>query len=307
MYSLIRIIYNYFNAHCAACSLALKNLLCTPVRSGLTLLAISLSLTLPILSLITLENISSLTSHWDKGTNLSLYLQKNVSSSEAQGLLTHLLSNKAIQSGSYLAPDEALREFKTWSHLDEALDLLPDNPLPGVITLSPRNGYDSPKALLQLSEELKKLKQVEHLSFDYENATKLNTIMDFAQIVFFIFIALISIGNSLIIANTIQLALETHKEECKTLSFLGASFAFIRRPFLYRGLWYGLLGAILSYLFVIIALDPLKVPLAKVAALYGEHFRLQSGDINTFLSILIMSTTLGYIGAWIAWLLYNKK
>jgi len=303
----MRIIYNYFAAHYHACTLAFKNLFYTPVRSGLTLFAISLSLTLPILSLIVLHNISMLTAHWDKGTNLSLYLQKNTTADEAQALLNQLLTNKAIQSGTYLAPHQALEAFKNWSHLDEAIDLLPANPLPGVITLSPRRGYDSPQALLQLSETFKKLKSVEHLSFDYENVNKLQTIMDFGQTLFFIFITLISIGNSLIIANTIQLALETHKEEYKTLSFLGASFAFIRRPFLYRGLWYGLLGAILSYLLVLIALNPLKEPLAKVAALYGIHFRMQSSDLYTFLIILFMSTTLGYTGAWIAWLLYKNK
>lgn len=307
MHSLTHILYNYFTAHYAACTLSLKNLIRSPLGSLITLCAISLSLTLPIVSLIALDNITTLTQNWNKGTSLTLYLQKNTTQEQAQALLNTLLATEEIKSGSYLSPDQALTEFKSWSHLDEAIALLPDNPLPGVITLHPQPAYESPEALGQLAQNLKQFAQVDHLSFDREGSTKLKAILQLAELLFFILMGLIGVGNSVVIANTVRLALETHKEELKILSLIGATPAFIRRPFLYRGLWYGLLGALLSYVFVVLIIHPLSAPLQKIAALYGDHFILKTGDFTTFSIILLISTCLGWIGAWMALMLYNKS
>ncbi len=306
MYSLIRTFYSYFYAHYAACILSLKNLIKTPVGSLLTLCAISLSLTLPIVSFVALENIAELTQNWNKGTSLTLYLQKNTTQEQGQTLLQSLLTTEEIKSGKYLSPDEALTEFKSWSHLDDAIALLSENPLPGVITLEPHAAYESPEALRQLAANLKQFSQVESISFDQEGSTKLNAILQLAEILFLTLMGLIGLGISIVIANTVRLALEAHKEEIKVLSLIGASPAFIRRPFLYRGLWYGLLGALLSYVFVTLTLRPLSEPLQKVAALYGDHFVLKTGDTNTLFIILSFSALLGWIGAWMAVLSYNK-
>lgn len=307
MHSLTRTLYNYFSAHYAACTLSLKNLIRTPLGSLITLCAISLSLTLPVVSLIALENITTLTQNWNKGTSVTLYLQKNTTQEQAQTLLTSLLATEEIKSGSYLSPDQALNEFKSWSHLDEAIALLPDNPLVGVITLHPKAAYESPEALRQLTQNLKQLTQVDHLSFDQEGTTKLRAILQLAKLLFVILMGLVGLGISVVIANTVRLALETHKEELKVLSLIGATPAFIRRPFLYRGLWYGLLGGLLSYVCVILTIRPLSAPLQKVATLYGDHFILKTGDLITFSIILLISTFLGWIGAWMALMLYNTN
>lgn len=306
MYSLIRTVYSYFYAHYTACILSLKNLIKTPFGSLLTLGAIALSLTLPIVSFIALENISELTQNWNKGTSLTLYLQKNTTQEQAQTLLNSLLATEEIKSGEYLSPDQALTEFKSWSHLDDAIALLPENPLPGVITLQPQATYESPEALQQLAENLKQFTQVDHINFDQETSAKLKAILQLAELLFFTLMGLIGVGISIVIANTVRLALEAHKEEIKVLSLIGASPAFIRRPFLYRGLWYGILGALLSCVLVVFALRPLSAPLEKLAALYGDHFILKTGDINTFLVIVALSTLLGWIGSWMAVISYNK-
>lgn len=307
MFTLIHKITHYFAAHYHACALSLKNLLRSPVSSLMTLLAIGLSLTLPIVSLLALSNIQSLAHHWNTGSTITLYLDKQTSPIQAQALLSTLLAKEHIESGTYLPPETVLKTFKSWSNLDEAITLLPENPLPGVITLYPKAAYESPKALEQLTQRLKAMDQVDHLAFDQEGFSKLTAILQLAKAVFLLLMTLVGIGISVVIANTVRLSLERHKDELHILSLIGASPSFIRRPFLYRGLWYGLLGTLLSYALVILSVRPLAPFLNKVARLYGQSFHLYMGDAYTLGAVLLIGILLGWIGAWMACTFYDKK
>lgn len=307
MFYLIHKISHYFLAHYHACMLSLKNLIRAPLSSLLTILAIALSLTLPIVSLISLINIQSLTHQWNTGSTITLYLEKNTTPSEAQTLLSTLLGTEEIESGNYLPPESVLKSFKSWSHLEDAITLLPENPLPGVITLHPKAAYESPQALEQLTHNLKELTHVDHLAFDQEGFSKLNAILQLAEALFFTLLGLVGLGISVVIANTVRLALERHKEEIDILSLIGATPSFIRRPFLYRALWYGILGTLLSYSVVVFSIRPLEPFLQKVASLYGESFHLQVGDTQMVLIIMALGILLGWIGALMAFMLYEKK
>lgn len=306
MLQLIHIIGHYFFVHYHALKLSIKNLVSAPLNSILIISTIALSLSLPIISLMTLSNIKTLTQSWDMG-GITLYLQKNTTSAQAQSLLAMLLKKKDIQSGTYLPPEVQLKNFQDWSHLEETVALLPDNPFPGVIILYPKTTYQSPAMLKQLMLLLKQLNEVDHISFDQEGMIKLNAVLQLAETLFFIVMGVIGLGLILTIANTVRLALAKHKEELATLSLIGAAPAFIRRPFLYRGLWYGLLGALLSYALVILIMQPIDPLLHRIATLYGHPFSASLGDLNTFIMTVSIGTTLGLLGAWLALFLYFKK
>lgn len=111
---------------------------------------------------------------------------------------------------------------------------------------------------------------------------------------------LLGIGVLLIVGNTIRANVEKRREEIEVAKLLGATDAFIRRPFLYTGLWYGLLGGIVACLFVAVSLGLLQTPVRQLAALYRSDFSFAIMSVDTLLSIWLTGAFLGVIGSWLA-------
>ena len=104
----------------------------------------------------------------------------------------------------------------------------------------------------------------------------------------------------LVVGNTIRLDIENRKEEIDVTRFIGATRAYIRRPFIFGGLWYGLFGGIISLVIVHFALMFLIPPINELSNLYGSHFTLSGLDFKMTFYILFISSFLGIIGAWLA-------
>ena len=111
---------------------------------------------------------------------------------------------------------------------------------------------------------------------------------------------ILALGVLLVIGNTIRLAIENRREEIVVVKLVGGSDAFVRRPFLYTGLWYGLGGAVLSWLIINAALWGLRSPLSAVALLYQSDFQLQGLAAEGGLQLLLLGSFLGLVGAWSA-------
>ena len=104
----------------------------------------------------------------------------------------------------------------------------------------------------------------------------------------------------LVIGNTIKLNIENRKEEIAVSKLIGATHAYIRRPFLYTGIWYGLFGGVMSLVLVHIALLSFVSPVNELARLYGSTFVISGLGVKATLYILLGSSFLGLVGAWIA-------
>ena len=103
----------------------------------------------------------------------------------------------------------------------------------------------------------------------------------------------------LIVGNTIRLDVQTRREEIEVSKLIGASDAFIRRPFLYTGLWYGIIGGLLATTITITSFLLLESPILKLALLYQSDFRLISLGFSKTLLLILISGSLGLIGSWI--------
>ena len=103
-----------------------------------------------------------------------------------------------------------------------------------------------------------------------------------------------------IIGNTIRLDIQNRREEIEVTKLIGASNAFVRRPFLYSGLWYGLGGGLLALGLVRYGLYALEEPISRLAGLYNSGFRALSLDLRESLLILATGIALGLTGSWFA-------
>ena len=102
------------------------------------------------------------------------------------------------------------------------------------------------------------------------------------------------------IGNTIRLAIEARRAEIVVIKLVGGTDAFVRRPFLYTGIWYGMGGGILAWLLINMVLFWLHKPVSEIVIAYGSRFRLEGLDILQILILLCLSSLLGWLGAWIA-------
>ena len=112
--------------------------------------------------------------------------------------------------------------------------------------------------------------------------------------------ALLSAAVLLIVGNTIRLEIQNRHSEIEIVKLVGGTDAFIRRPFLYEGIWYGLLGALIAIVLVLLALYLMQGPVERLVGLYETRFDLTLLTSGTFLGILFGSPLLGLTGAWLA-------
>ena len=148
--------------------------------------------------------------------------------------------------------------------------------------------------------ELQAMPEVEIAKLDTEWLERLYTILEIARRGVAIITALFAIAVLLIIGNTIRLDIQNRYQEIIVTKLIGATDAFIRRPFLYGGVWYGLFGGMLSWLIVEIGYLAISGPLARLNLLYQSQLELITFSLHDFIILLTSSTVLGLAGSWIA-------
>ncbi len=111
---------------------------------------------------------------------------------------------------------------------------------------------------------------------------------------------LLAIAVAIVVGNTIRLEINSRAVEIEVVKLVGGTDGFIRRPFLYLGLWYGFLGALVAAVVVAAALLALAGPVSAVAGLYGSGFRLMGLPLRETAMLLLGGALLGWAGAWLA-------
>jgi cell division transport system permease protein len=195
---------------------------------------------------------------------------------------------------------EALAEFRRLSGFGEALDLLGENPLPVVLLLQPSQRASTPEGAAALADRLGKLPEVDMAQLDLEWVRRLHAMTRTAERGIWVLVTLLSLAVLLIVGNTIRLEINNRRQEIEITKLVGATNAFIRRPFLYDGLWYGILGGLIAWLLITLSLLLLQGPVADLAGLYDSQFDLAGLSLGGSLVVLGGSGLLGLAGAWLA-------
>ncbi|MDI1301456.1 MAG: permease-like cell division protein FtsX [bacterium] len=277
---------------------SLRRFASTPVSATLTVLVVALALSLPVSLLLLLGNAGRLTTSWDGQAQVSLYLRSDVSTEKQNALQKELGARKEVSRARLITPALALDEFRQLSGYGEALNLLDSNPLPAVIVIQPAD--IRPDSVKQLRDALAGLPEVEAADIDLAWVQRLAAILKVGQRLLLALAGALAATVLLVIGNTIRLDFESRKEEVQVLKLLGATDAFVRRPFLYSGLWTGLAGGLLACLMVAAFFLWLDGPVSELAKLYSSTFRLNGLNALDVLVLLAASTLLGISGAWLA-------
>ncbi len=296
----------YLNSHFLAFTISFRNLSLTPFASFMTMAAIGVCLSLPVGLFLFIKNIQQISGGFDQGSAISLYIDAKSTPQQIDAIIQKVKQYPFVEKTTYLSPEKALNEFQETSGLKDALSLLPENPLPGVISIEINSKRTTQAELTAMKETLAKLPQVNQAVFDYEWVEKLNGFISFGKILVNCLYFIIGLGVILMVGNTIRLALERHKDEIEVLNLIGATVAFIRRPFLYRGALYGGLGGIIAILMINTMTYTLEGPALELSSLFHGVFFLENLSFYDTVLLLIASSGLGWLGAAIAFAQQNR-
>lgn len=290
----------WMTRHLQVALASLGRLARSPLASMMTLGVIGIALALPSALHLLLLNVEKMSGDWDSVASISLYLQKSIETGQAEKLAKRLEEEFGIAETQLIGRDQALAEFRAMSGFSEALGSLSDNPLPAVIIVRPAPGDESPAALERLSGRLGALPEVEIAQLDLQWVQRFHAITQIAGRTVWVLATLLGMAVVLTVFNTIRLEIQARQQEIEISKLIGATDAFIRRPFLYSGFWYGVLGGLLCWLLVSLSLWLLHAPVARLAGLYESGFALSGMSLYALLWLLCASTLLGLTGSWIA-------
>lgn len=277
---------------------ALGRLSRQPFASLMIILVIAVTLALPAAINVIVKNVQSVSGSWSNALDFSVYLRQDLSVSEAEGL-SRLIGQRAdIESVELITSDQALAEFKQQSGFGEALDQLGDNPLPHALVVRPGPG-NTGASLILLQEEISNLPETELVQVDTEWVQRFHAILDIVRQAIAIGSVLLGIAIVVIIGNTIRLDIENRREEIEVTKLIGASNAFVRRPFLWTGFWYGLLGGTFALMLVQYGLYLLKEPVSRLAGLYQGNISVASLGATESSAIIGVAVFLGLFASWV--------
>jgi cell division transport system permease protein len=272
----------------------------SPLASFLTLLVIALALALPAALKLFVTNAQSATGNFASAVDVSVYLKTDVPLTKAQQLTQAAQQRPDVATVTLISAEKGLEDFRTYSGFGDALAALKENPLPHVLHVRPRAAASSAAALESLRRYFAAWPEVDLVQVDSEWVMRFNAILEVLRRLLMIAAVLLGIGVLAIIGNTIRLEIQARRAEIEVTKLVGGSNAFVRRPFLYTGVLYGLGGALIAWGVLTLVVLVLRDSVATLARLYGSRYVLEGltpQDIGVLLGAGLM---LGWLGAWIA-------
>jgi len=272
-----------------------------PFANFMTIAVIGIALALPATLYILLQNVQSLVGHgWTDNAQITLFLKQDVTPGQVQILQQQLNLQHNVNKVTYISPEQGLKQFEQESGFGHVLQQLHTNPLPGVLIVQPDSTIITPLAIHELVKQLQELPQVSIAQLDMDWVKRLFGIINLAEHGIWALAVLLAMAVILTVGNTIRLSIQNRRDEIEVTKLVGATNAFVRRPFLYTGILYGFFGALIAYILVSLLLDWLSAPAAKLAGLYESSFALSGLSLLSSEILFIIGMCLGLAGAWVA-------
>lgn len=301
MIKLIQPVHNYFLRHLQTMVGALGRLSRQPLANLMTVAVIGIALTLPIGLHLMVENGRALSGNWDGVVDISVFLADIPDAARIEAIAKDLREWPEVSAVKVIHAEAALAEFAELSGFGQALDALDENPLPDTLVITPASGlHTDAETLTELSEALRAIPEAELVQIDTDWVKRFNAILLLIRRTVGLTAFMLALAVGLIIGNTIRLDIENRRSEIEVTKLVGGSNAFVRRPFLYGGFWYGFGGGLIALILSEVSLILLRGPVARLAGLYGSSFSLQGLGLRGVALVIIGSSLLGWAGSWVA-------
>jgi cell division transport system permease protein len=231
---------------------------------------------------------------------ISVYLKRPTSIEEAQKIADRVQQRRDVAAVDLVPAEAALKEFRRSSGFGDAMEALKENPLPLTLIVRPKAEFATAEHLESLASDIRQFPSAEIVQLDTAWVTRLHAILDAVRRAVLLAAGLLGLGVVVIVGNTIRLDIQNRRAEIEVTKLVGGSDAFVRRPFLYSGMWYGLGGAILAWVLSAVVVGLLRGPVNRIAGLYGSGFEIRGLGLEPSLILLAAGVVLGWIGSFVA-------
>ncbi|MDX1733173.1 MAG: permease-like cell division protein FtsX [Halioglobus sp.] len=285
--------------HRLSAAQSLQKVLVDPLASLMTWLVIGIALALPAGLNMLLDNAERLSAGWNSPAQVSLFLDAALQGDDVDPLLQQVDAIDGVTRTTFVSREQALEEFRALSGFADVVESLRENPLPDAILVALDSGLDG-AAVAAVREQMRALPGVEEVVLDLAWLQRLQQLMELGRRFILALGLVLALGVALILGNTIRLAIESRRDEIEVTKLVGGSNSFVRRPFLYTGLWYGVGGGLVAGLLVAAATWFLRAPVAALGRLYESSFTLHGLGVMGVLDLVLLGGVLGLLGAWLA-------
>jgi cell division transport system permease protein len=272
----------------------------TPFTSVMTVFVLGISLALPATLHLFVKNAQQVSEQWDSASQITLFLKLSINDKSAQNLVKRLKLYPEVSDVHYISAKKALKEFKILSGFGRSLEYLETNPLPATVLVTPTKRSSQSDAANELLAKLTQEREVDQGKLDLEWLTRLEAMANLVKDIVTGVALLLCVSVVLIVGNTIRLAILSQQDAIAIMKLVGATDSFIQRPFLYSGVWYGILGGVLSWLAVSLLAHYLTSAIGKLADLYQSDFQLQGLAFSETLMLIAFAVLLSLTGSYIS-------
>ena len=271
-----------------------------PIATFVTVLAIAVALSLPFAFYILLDNAHRATGGLDRNVQLTAFLQHDLAEAQTTAVASALRQWDAVRHVRVVSRTEAIAEYQQMTGFGDIQAIFEgQNPLPDLIVVTPRNARRDRAALAALRDRISAQTEVASVQLDLMWVDRLTAIIETLRRIVLVLFAMLGLGILLIVGNTIRLAIESRREEIGIVRLFGATDAFIRRPFLYTGLWYGLAAGVVACLLVAVATRLAVGPVEHLVTVYSSDFEIVGLQPWSAVVAIVTGGLLGLGGAWI--------
>lgn len=290
---------NYLQQHQLALRSAWQRMLKSRTATIMTVVVIGIALALPASLKVLMSNAQQFNRGLDQQAQITVFLKAAVHGERAKRLVDQLNTRKDINSVEHVPADKAFEEFKQLSGFGQALEGLKRNPLPGLLIVYPKK-LDDPGGLDKLVEALRQMPESDAVQLDREWLQRLFAILDLMRQGTLLITVFLIIAVIMVVGNTIRLMSQSYQDEIEVNKLVGATDGFVRRPFLYTGALYGLVGGIIAWLVITTSILWLSPALSHISSLYHDAFSIRGLNLADSITLILTGLVLGLGGSWIA-------
>ena len=289
--------FNYLNNHYQAFLSGFSRFINNIGASLMMIIVIGITLCLPSAGLLVIENASQISKNIEHEAEISIFLKKNISKDQIDFIELSLKKNSLVKK-IHFEP-----KLIAWEKLQSKLDVeigssVSTNPLPDAFFIS-LNTLDQIK-IEKLINKLDGIDGIDDIIIDGNWIKKLRIILSLGKLSVMFLAILLVIVLLVVIGNTIRLKTLTYKDEIEVSKLIGATNAFIQRPFMYTGILYGLGGGLITISLLKLSVFGLNKALFKLVSVFGTDITFKDLPYEYYLYILILAMFVGLISSYIS-------
>ena len=265
--------------------------------SVMMIVVIGITLCLPSAGLLLIENAGQISQNIEHEAEISIFLDKAVSKDQIDFIQLSLKKNSLVKK-IHFEP-----KLIAWEKLQTKLDVavsssVSTNPLPDAFFIS-LNTLDEIK-IQKLIDNLDGIDGIDSVILDGNWIKKLRIGLSLGKLSIFFIASLLIVVLLVVIGNTIRLQTLTYKDEIEVSKLIGATNAFIQRPFMYTGILYGLGGGIVTISILKLSVFGLNATLNKLVSIFGTDFIFKDLPQNYYMYIIVLAMLIGLVSSYIS-------